>query len=108
MIVPWVAPTLLSMSATRSAYIQGNVCATPAYSQGAAGSMADCFERNGHSERNEESRPDFCFAIRPRQSQIPGFARNDTAWSQHSVGAIAFCGEVARSALLVLPCHTTI
>ena len=34
MIVPWVAPTLLSMSALQGAYIQGNVCATPIHFHG--------------------------------------------------------------------------
>ena len=36
-----------------------------------------CFEIGCHSERSEESRPDFCSAVPQAQSKIPRFARND-------------------------------
>ena len=39
--------------------------------------MSDCSEIACHSERSEESRPGLSGAVRPTQSKIPRFARND-------------------------------
>ena len=59
--------------------------------------ISRCSEIGCHSERSEESRPGLFWAVRPTQSKIPRFARNDMTWFLGAAGGMGDCLENAQS-----------